>query len=566
MPTITSGIIILDPIKNVKYELKRFIGEGTFGEVWEAVDETDNSKSVAIKFYIPLDQEGRELFLREYENSSKLDHPNLLPSLFYSEWNRRPYIGMEFCEQGAVSKEIGNFTPKNEKDIWKFIHDTAAGLRYLHEEKEMVHQDIKPDNILINSKGDYVIMDFGISREARATLRSQSRRSTGAGAPAYMAPERFLANPQIIYASDIWSLGASIYELTMGILPFNGMGGGLMNAGAAIPSILEYGWSPGLNMVMQKCLSKDPWERKRACEIEAYADWVLCGKKGKCPWDEGRENPHSLIKVLVGIVSCGVFATLFSYFQVPSGEKDALREYHNYLSIVNECKDSIENGDKGNIDALIAAKQLNSQVLELENKYKYILPDKYTLSDSYSSGLNNKLSDASIAWANAADRQFAVTEDIDKALEFCSLAMQLEETNRAKEVYSKLISRSAYMKITNIEFSNSVDHDYSKPLKASTLKFLTPKISYNGLLDVPKDIDIYIKIYDPYGEIERNSSTSPSGYTYKYGMTIEPGDNNTEVLSGWGSSEGGSYSAGSYMFELWFNGYKIISKRLIIGE
>lgn len=105
-------------------------------------------------------------------------------------------------------------------------------------------------------------------------MRKQSERALKAGAPAYMGPERFSNHPEPILASDIWSLGVSIYELAEGELPFCGMGGGMMLKGAEMPSLNE-GWSRSLSEVMQWCLEEKTWNRAKACQVQEVAETVL---------------------------------------------------------------------------------------------------------------------------------------------------------------------------------------------------------------------------------------------------------------------------------------------------
>ena len=140
--------------------------------------------------------------------------------------------------------------------------------------KPIVHQDIKPDNVLIASDGTFLITDFGISKRIRNTISKQSTRALKAGAPAYMGPERFSDNPEPVFASDVWSLGVSIYELAEGELPFSGMGGMMMNKGVEIP-MLSSGWSENLNDIMRWCLEKETWDRARADQVAEIAKAVL---------------------------------------------------------------------------------------------------------------------------------------------------------------------------------------------------------------------------------------------------------------------------------------------------
>ena len=262
---------------NGRYVLKESIGRGTFGQVWLAHDRAKD-EDVAIKFYVALDNKGREEFIQEYRIAAGLEHPNLLVTKDFGVWQDHPWLTMRFCDSGSAGDIVGKLRPtlKDELTIWRFIHDVAAGLAYLHHVKPepIVHQDIKPDNVLIASDGTFLITDFGISKRIRNTISKQSTRALKAGAPAYMGPERFSDNPEPVFASDVWSLGVSIYELAEGELPFSGMGGMMLNKGVEIP-MLSSGWSENLNDIMRWCLEKETWDRARADQVAEIAKAVL---------------------------------------------------------------------------------------------------------------------------------------------------------------------------------------------------------------------------------------------------------------------------------------------------
>lgn len=276
MTELKSGTKIKD-----RYTLKEFKGSGSFGEVWLAHDEILDS-DVAIKIYISLDPRGVEEFKSEYITTQGIYHPNLLTTSYFDVWDQRPYLVMKYCEKGSSTALAGQM---DEYDLWQFIHDVAAGLKHLHSLPEpIIHQDIKPDNILIDETNHYLITDFGISKKMRSTMRKQSKRAVGAGATAYMGPERFDSDPSPVKASDIWSLGASIYELATGQLPFSGLGGGMQKNGAELP-LLDNKWSKDMNMVMQSCLAKETWDRPTAEQLEKYADSILKGEQADITWN-----------------------------------------------------------------------------------------------------------------------------------------------------------------------------------------------------------------------------------------------------------------------------------------
>ena len=265
-----------------RYQLERFIGSGTFGEVWVAVDKATDIE-VAIKVYVSMDEKGLEEFKKEFQISFELNHTNLLHAnyLGVNFEDKRPYLVMPFCPEGSVSRFSGNMS---EADLWRFIRDVASGLAYLHSKQPpIIHQDIKPDNILILRNGDFVITDFGISKQLRATLRKSANSLNSAGAISYMGPERFSKQYQAVKASDIWSLGVSIFEIATNELPFCGMGGSLLKQGADMPELPEE-FSETLNMVCQSCMAKEPWNRPTAQQLADFASKYIDGENPKPVW------------------------------------------------------------------------------------------------------------------------------------------------------------------------------------------------------------------------------------------------------------------------------------------
>lgn len=265
-----------------RYQFERFIGSGTFGEVWVAIDKATDLE-VAIKVYISMDETGFLEFKKEFQISFELNHTNLLHAnyLGVNADDKRPYLVMPFCPDGSVTSHIGKM---GEEDLWRFIRDVASGLAYLHSKNPpIIHQDIKPDNILILKNGDFVITDFGISKQLRATLRKSANQLNSAGAISYMGPERFSKKYQAVKASDVWSLGASIFELATGELPFCGMGGSLLKQGADMPDLPEE-YSETINMICQACMTKDTWDRPTAQQLADFATKYINGENPTPTW------------------------------------------------------------------------------------------------------------------------------------------------------------------------------------------------------------------------------------------------------------------------------------------
>lgn len=264
-----------------RYKLIAEKGRGAFGEVWLAHDEQIDL-DVAVKIYIALDQKGIEDFKSEYKNSYFLNHPNLLHAYHFDVLDKRPFLVMPYCPRSAETL-VGT---TDEKEIWRFIRDVSSGLSYLHS-KNILHRDIKPDNILVDKEGSYLITDFGVSTKMKSTLRRNSTRALSdddiSGTIGYMAPELFSKFPESVKASDIWALGATIFEIVNQEIPFYGQGGIMQERGAAIPE-LKGAWSEDLRLTVEACLAKETWNRPTAAQLAEYASDCANGNYHKAPW------------------------------------------------------------------------------------------------------------------------------------------------------------------------------------------------------------------------------------------------------------------------------------------
>ena len=282
---------LVGDIINSRYRLVSERGRGTFGEVWQAWDEILDME-VAIKIYIALDARGIQEFKSEFRTTFALSHPNLLHASHFDVIEKRPYLVMPYCPESA-DQLVGKIS---EVEAWQFIKDVSSGLTYLHS-KDIIHRDIKPDNILRDSNGDFLITDFGVSVKMRSTLRKNSVRelseSATQGTIGYMGPEMFASDASAVKATDIWALGASVYEMLEGELPFFGQGGGMQMYGAELPN-LKGPWSAALKNVVHSCLEKDTWVRPKAEQLADYAKSMLNGSD-IVPVLSVKLSDHSLI-------------------------------------------------------------------------------------------------------------------------------------------------------------------------------------------------------------------------------------------------------------------------------
>lgn len=335
-----------------RYMLVSRLGAGGFSEVWLAND-MKTGLEVALKIYAPrggMDDDGVKVFSSEYSGVFNLNHSNLLRPSYYDVEDNCPYLVMPYISNGSAKKYIGSMP---EAEVWKFVRDVANGLAYMHSlEPPMIHQDIKPDNVLIDSHGVYQITDFGISVKARSTLRKSAMaagmKSGSGGTTAYMGPERFSKDPMPIKASDVWSLGATVFELMEGDAPFGDMGGLIQKSGAEIPNFKgEY--SKELKDLVTACLATETWDRPFASQLAEYADDMIKGKKPVAPWnhagggnnDDGKAKKHGCITaylifaVIANLVSAVINAVPISSIGDYAGYSLGLYMTSFLMNVVN---------------------------------------------------------------------------------------------------------------------------------------------------------------------------------------------------------------------------------------
>jgi serine/threonine protein kinase len=206
-----------------KYHLVEPLGKGGMATVYKAYD-TQLERDVAIKL-IRLDQFGsavvenlRKRFEREAKTLAKLTHPNIVGIIDFGEFDGTPYLVMEYLPSGTLKEKMGSPVPFAE--AVSILLPIANALAFAHQ-KEIIHRDVKPANILITASGEPMLTDFGIAKildqEGGQTLTGTG---VGIGTPEYMAPEQAIGKA-VDGRADIYSLGIVFYELVTGSKPFS---------------------------------------------------------------------------------------------------------------------------------------------------------------------------------------------------------------------------------------------------------------------------------------------------------------------------------------------------------
>ena len=218
--TLSVADIGLSKEAQERYVLVREIGKGGMGVVYEAKD-TVLDRQVALKVMRPeisIRRREKERFLKEARTSAMLNHPNIVTLYdIVEDESGQIFLVFEYVDGRNLSHLIDNEKISLNKSI-DIGTQVLEGLKYAHT-KGVIHRDLKPSNIMITKRGRAKILDFGIARVAYNTLYTFTGQTSGT--PAYMAPEQHLGE-KVDQRCDIYSFGATLYEMLTGELPFKG--------------------------------------------------------------------------------------------------------------------------------------------------------------------------------------------------------------------------------------------------------------------------------------------------------------------------------------------------------
>ena len=250
-----------------RFEITDIISRSGMSSVYKATD-LKTGRQVALK--VPLlklesDPAFFSRFEREEEIGRALDHPGILKILPVDPKQRsRPYLVMEYLEGQTLDEVMQRTKPLPETDALRIVSRVCDALDYLHKH-EVIHRDLKPQNIMLCNDGSLRIMDFGIAKAATSKRITFGGFSPTLGTPDYMAPEQ-VKGQRGDGRTDIYSLGAILYEMVTGRLPFEGQNAyTVMNArlvgDPVAPRLHNATIRPEVEEIVLHAMARDPADR-----------------------------------------------------------------------------------------------------------------------------------------------------------------------------------------------------------------------------------------------------------------------------------------------------------------
>src|SRR5215471_4715645 len=293
-----------------RYEIRSKLGAGGMGEVYQAQDTTELGRTVAIKVLsaeVASDPKRMQRFVQEAKTVSALNHPNILTIYEFGQDEATRFIAAEFVD-GVTLREYMRARSLKLHEVLDIAAQVAAALDAAHE-AHVAHRDIKPENVMVRRRDTIVkVLDFGLAKlseppsvaggptgsEDATRVQMNTEPGVVMGTVSYMSPEQTRGLSTIDQRTDIWSLGAVLYELVAGRVPFEGKDVhrqiiAIQEQDAPPLSRFATGVPERLEDIVAKALAKDPDERyqtakdmlidlrnlKRKLEVDAEIDRTI---------------------------------------------------------------------------------------------------------------------------------------------------------------------------------------------------------------------------------------------------------------------------------------------------
>src|SRR5213592_2432119 len=309
-----------------RYKLVKVLGRGGMGIVWLARDE-ELERDVALKFLPDLMFQDRTLFdqlKRETKRCLELTHPHIVRIYDFIHDERSGCISMEYIDGETLSnlrveKEQKVFEPH---EIAGWVTQLCEALDYAHNRARVIHRDLKPGNLMVNQRGDLKVADFGIARSLADSASRLTTEQGRSGTLVYMSPQQ-LNGERSTHLDDIYSLGATIYELLTSKPPFYSGNVDRQICERVAPSMTErrkeFNIEPASipqiwEKVVADCLAKDPSRRPQST-VDVAQRLQLPSGRATTRTIPGK-SPNRKALLVGGVVAAAVLALTGVYFGV----------------------------------------------------------------------------------------------------------------------------------------------------------------------------------------------------------------------------------------------------------
>ena len=314
-----------------KYRIEKVLGQGGFGITYLAAQTTLHRK-VAIKEFFMKDFSSRDevtqtmsasssgsggfveqykkKFIKEARNLARLHHQNIISVIDVFEENETVYYAMPYLAGGSLQEYVETHGTLSEKEALKYVRQIASALKYMHEVEHICHYDVKPANILLDDNGNAVLIDFGISKNYDAAGHETTATPIGVS-EGYSPNEQYQQNvDEFSPASDVYSLGATLYFLLHGKRPVSAV-----NRVSGVSLHVKKMLSQRVKEIINKSMKVSKSERARSVDVFLDVEYLPVIKK--------------VILLLIIFIITIVLAFRFHYY-ITQGEESHKIEKVNY--------------------------------------------------------------------------------------------------------------------------------------------------------------------------------------------------------------------------------------------
>lgn len=341
------------------YTLIAKLGQGGMGVVYRA-HQFSLDREVAVKLLAagPWASPGFiERFRQEAQSAARMQHPNIVTIHEIGEQDGLPFFSMRLVRGPSLAERIRGEGALAPRQAAALMRQVAEAVDYAHR-LGVLHLDLKPGNVLLDESGEPMVADFGLARRLEETLAADSGGEIS-GTPSYMAPEQAAGDGRLGMATDVYALGATLYETLTARPPFRGATARetleqVVRSSAPVPRSFDTRIPLDLQAICMRCLRKDPGERYPSAralaeDLGRYLEGREVRARPLGQWQRGlrmvRREPRLSALVALFVVSLlgGLFATTVQWNRADANAADA--RTHLWASRAQAAEQALADGD-----------------------------------------------------------------------------------------------------------------------------------------------------------------------------------------------------------------------------